>query len=241
MRSHQPWQRCYRKDNRMDEYQSAQSTRSARSARPTQALPSQPDRRVQRQPQPRLILACLITAALLTGCTPASLPPVDTGAHLQAPSTLALTPALTPAQQLQRMAPKQGLQLPDPLRAVRQAVYEEMVDERGIASWYGPGFHGRLTASGERFNAEDFTAAHPRYAFGTRLCVLSRDGKAVQVRVNDRGPYAKNRIIDLSRAAADALGMTDSGIRRVQLWKLDAEETCADRVDTLATTVEKLQ
>lgn len=132
--------------------------------------------------------ACWLRASALT--------PVDTGAHLQAPT------ALTPLQQLRRMAPAPGLQLPDPLRAARQALRDEMVDEQGIASWYGPGLHGRRTASGERFNTHDFTAAHPHYAFGTRLCVLSRDGKAVEVRVNDRGPYAKNRIIDLSRAAA---------------------------------------
>jgi rare lipoprotein A len=157
---------------------------------------------------------------------------VDTGAHLQAPT------ALTPLQQLRRMAPAPGLQLPDPLRAARQALRDEMVDEQGIASWYGPGLHGRRTASGERFNTHDFTAAHPHYAFGTRLCVLSRDGKAVEVRVNDRGPYAKNRIIDLSRAAAEALDMVDSGVRRVQLWKLDAEETCDDRLDVLAAAAE---
>lgn len=180
--------------------------------------------------------AALVAAVLIAGCAPTAVTPVDTGAHLQAP----IAP-LTPLQQLRRMAPAPGLQLPDPLRAARQALRDEMVDEQGIASWYGPGFHGRRTASGERFNTDDFTAAHPRYAFGTRLCVQSRDGKAVEVRVNDRGPYAKNRIIDLSRAAAEVLGMTNSGIRRVQLWKLDEEETCADRVDVLATAVEATQ
>jgi len=174
----------------------------------------------------------MATAVVLVGCAPAPLTPVDTGAHLQAPT------ALTPLQQLRRMAPVPGLQLPDPLRAARQALRDEMVDEQGIASWYGSGLHGRRTASGERFNTHDFTAAHPHYAFGTRLCVLSRDGKAVEVRVNDRGPYAKNRIIDLSRAAAEALDMVDSGVRRVQLWKLDAEETCDDRLDVLAAAAE---
>ncbi len=111
--------------------------------------------------------------------------PPWTRAHLQAPT------ALTPLQQLRRMAPAPGLQLPDPLRPARQALRDEMVDEQGIASWYGPGLHGRRTASGERFIPHDFTAAHPHDAFGTRLCVLSRDGKAVEVRVNDRGPYCE--------------------------------------------------
>lgn len=205
---------------------------STRTALPPPALTDRPAPRARRWPSP---LAALAAALLAAGCAPTAVTPVETGAHLQAPSNLTLV------QQLRRMAPEPGLQLPDPLRAARQAVQDEMVDEQGIASWYGPGFHGRRTASGERFNTHDFTAAHPRYAFGTRLCVLSRDGKAVEVRVNDRGPYAKNRIIDLSGAAAEALGMTDSGIRRVQLWKLDAEETCADRVDVLAAGPETAQ
>ena len=204
------------------------------STRPIGGVPAVPTRRcMQRsQPWPWAALVSVATAVVLVGCAPAPLPPVDTGAHLQAPT------ALTPLQQLRRMAPAPGLQLPDPLRAARQALRDEMVDEQGIASWYGPGLHGRRTASGERFNTHDFTAAHPHYAFGTRLCVLSRDGKAVEVRVNDRGPYAKNRIIDLSRAAAEALDMVDSGVRRVQLWKLDAEETCDDRLDVLAAAAE---
>lgn len=189
---------------------------------------------IQRAPPSlRAALAGLVAAVLIAGCAPTAVTSVETGAHLQAP----IAP-LTPLQQLRRMAPAPGLQLPDPLRAARQALRDEMVDEQGIASWYGPGLHGRRTASGERFNTHDFTAAHPHYAFGTRLCVLSRDGKAVEVRVNDRGPYAKNRIIDLSRAAAEALDMVDSGVRRVQLWKLDAEETCDDRLDVLAAAAE---
>jgi len=206
---------------------------STRPGLPPPALTDdRPAIRARRWPSP---LAALAAALLAAGCAPTAVAPVETGAHLQAPSNLSLI------QQLRRMAPEPGLQLPDPLQAARQAVQDEMVDEQGIASWYGPGFHGRRTASGERFNTEDFTAAHPRYAFGTRLCVLSRDGKSVEVRVNDRGPYAKNRIIDLSRAAAEALGMVDNGIRRVQLWKLDAEETCADRIDVLAAAAEAAQ
>ena len=78
----------------------------------------------------------------------------------------------------------------------------------GLASWYGPGFWGHRTASGERLNAGAFTAAHRYFPFGTRVRVTSRrTGRSVVVRINDRGPYARGRIIDLSSASARALGM----------------------------------
>lgn len=91
--------------------------------------------------------------------------------------------------------------------------------ETGIASWYGPRFHGKRTASGERFDAKALTAAHKTLPFGTRVRVKSvADGKEVVVRINDRGPFIAGRIIDLSRAAAQALGMR--GIKRVELERL---------------------
>jgi len=74
-----------------------------------------------------------------------------------------------------------------------------------VASWYGGEFHGRLTANGEVFNQNDFTAAHRSFPFGTELIVTYND-KSVRVRINDRGPYKKGRKLDLSKAAADALG-----------------------------------
>ncbi|MBC5764919.1 septal ring lytic transglycosylase RlpA family protein [Ramlibacter sp. GTP1] len=84
--------------------------------------------------------------------------------------------------------------------------------DRGVASWYGPRFHGRRTASGERFDMHALTAAHPTLPFGTVVRVENPDdGRSVEVRINDRGPHIKQRIIDLSRAAARALGMLDAG------------------------------
>jgi len=74
-----------------------------------------------------------------------------------------------------------------------------------VASWYGEEFHGRITANGEVFNQNDFTAAHRTFPFGTELIVTYND-KSVRVRINDRGPYKKGRKLDLSKAAADALG-----------------------------------
>ena len=84
--------------------------------------------------------------------------------------------------------------------------------QRGVASWYGPGFHGRTTANGERFDMHELTAAHKTLPFGTRVLVHNpRTGKEVVVRINDRGPFIKGRVIDLSKAAAKALGFKSRG------------------------------
>jgi rare lipoprotein A len=88
-----------------------------------------------------------------------------------------------------------------------------------ISSWYGPGFHGNLTANGERFNQQSLTAAHKTLPFGTRLKVCFQ--RCAIVRVNDRGPYAYNRGLDLSKGAADAIGLTDSGVGRIKVTRLN--------------------
>ena len=94
--------------------------------------------------------------------------------------------------------------------------------QRGTASWYGPGFHGRKTASGERFNSSDMTAAHRSLPFGTKLKVVNEDnGRSVVVRVNDRGPFAHRRIIDLAKGPAQALGLTSDGTAYVSLHIID--------------------
>ena len=83
---------------------------------------------------------------------------------------------------------------------------------RGNASWYGPGFHGKRTASGERFDMNELTAAHRTLPFGTRVRVRNvQTGREVVVRINDRGPRISDRIIDLSRAAAVALDFVQAG------------------------------
>jgi rare lipoprotein A len=90
--------------------------------------------------------------------------------------------------------------------------------QRGQASWYGPRFNGRRTASGERFDMHDLTAAHRTLPFGTMVRVHSLvNGRDVDVRITDRGPYSGNRIIDLSRAAAEELGMLGMGLKEVVL------------------------
>jgi len=90
--------------------------------------------------------------------------------------------------------------------------------ETGIASWYGPDFHGRPTSNREIYDMYDMTAAHPTLPFGTRIMVTNlENGRAAEVRINDRGPFVKNRIIDLSYAAARMLGMIGTGTAPVRL------------------------
>ena len=111
--------------------------------------------------------------------------------------------------------------LPEPEPVVEAAPAQQVAISSstvGGASWYGPGFHGRLSASGEVFNQYDLTAAHRTLPFGTRVLVTNLyTGQQVTVRINDRGPYAGDRVIDLSAAAADVIGLTSSGVGTVQL------------------------
>lgn len=90
--------------------------------------------------------------------------------------------------------------------------------QQGKASWYGPRFNGRRTASGERYNMNELTAAHRTLPFGTLVRVRSLvNGKEVDVRITDRGPFSRGRVIDLSRAAAEVIGMLGLGVKDVLL------------------------
>jgi rare lipoprotein A len=90
--------------------------------------------------------------------------------------------------------------------------------EVGIASWYGPGYHGKRTSSGERYDQDALTAAHASWPFGTRVRVtFLSTGRSVVVRINDRFPNHKGRVIDLSRAAARQIGLIGPGTGRVRL------------------------
>ena len=95
-------------------------------------------------------------------------------------------------------------------------------NETGNASYYGSQHHGNQTASGERFNQNGLTAAHRQLPFGTRVKVTNLDNdKSVIVRINDRGPHARGRLIDLSRAAAEQIGMLRSGAAPVRVQSLN--------------------
>ena len=116
---------------------------------------------------------------------------------------------------------------PPETEQVPAATSQPTMMETGVASWYGPKFHGKLTASGEVFNQEKFTAAHQTLPWGSRVKVTNlANGKSVDVRINDRGPFGKGRIIDVSRAAARALGMVGRGITTVRVeWLSDSERS----------------
>jgi rare lipoprotein A len=110
--------------------------------------------------------------------------------------------------------------------ATVQAIPAESDDEGdaiggGVASYYGREFAGHRTASGERFNPSEYTAAHRTLPFGSRVRVTNAAGQSVVVRINDRGPFHGGRVIDLSQAAAAELGLVRAGSGRVQLALLD--------------------
>ena len=107
----------------------------------------------------------------------------------------------------------------------------EKIVETGMASWYGTKHQGKRTASGEVFNQDKFTAAHRSLPWGSIVKVINlANGKSVEVRINDRGPYGQGRIIDVSRAAARVLGMVASGVTLVRVELLSPFETPDDLV-----------
>jgi rare lipoprotein A len=98
-------------------------------------------------------------------------------------------------------------------------------DQIGIASWYGPGFHGNLTSNGETYDMHEMTAAHKTLPFNTLVRVIDLDtGDSIIVRINDRGPFIRGRIIDLSLAAAQKLGSDQKGIANVGLRIVESPE-----------------
>ena len=100
--------------------------------------------------------------------------------------------------------------------------------QTGVASYYDDKFQGRRTASGERFDQRKMSAAHRTLPFGTKVRVTNpANGRSVVVRVNDRGPFVKGRVIDLSRAAAERLGMVRAGLAQVKLEVLTAPTALA--------------
>ena len=99
--------------------------------------------------------------------------------------------------------------------------YDPNYDRTGVASWYGPAFHGRPTANGERFDMNGVTAAHPTLPLPSRVRVTNlENGRQLELRVNDRGPFVNGRIIDLSRRAAQLLGFKRQGLTKVRVQYL---------------------
>jgi rare lipoprotein A len=121
---------------------------------------------------------------------------------------------------------------PEPAPGVR-------LSQTGIASWYGPGFHGKATASGAVYNQYDLTAAHQTLPLGSRVMVTNlENGKTTEVLINDRGPFAKGRIIDLSYTAAQSIDMIGPGTASVRVDVLDTPTPIQSIRDSLDYTLQ---
>jgi rare lipoprotein A len=115
----------------------------------------------------------------------------------------------------------QAMACPDTRAAFRQI---------GVASWYGPGFHGKRTASGERFDQNELTAAHRQLPLGAEVKVTNlENGRSITVAINDRGPYVGGRVIDLSKAAAQRLGIVEDGLAKVRIEATPRQLALAER------------
>jgi rare lipoprotein A (peptidoglycan hydrolase) len=123
------------------------------------------------------------------------------------------------------------------LASVQLTAHPSAREQRGWASWYGPGFAGRPTASGERFSPQALTAAHRSWPLGTRARVTNVEtGQQVEVTINDRGPFAdpERRVIDLSQAAAQQIGMVQPGVGPVRVTVIDTPRPRPRRASPVA-------
>ena len=159
------------------------------------------------------VLACL-ALFVAEGCTliqgvPISSVPVDATNSQPGSAETSITPQQSPSP---------------PARPKENSTAATKLLQIGKASWYGPKFQGKITASGDTFNQQAFTAAHPTLPFGSKVKVTNlANGKSVEVQINDRGPLVGHRIIDVSRAAAEVLEMKKWGTTTVRLELLSGE------------------
>lgn len=123
---------------------------------------------------------------------------------------------------------------------VDKKTFEKNIFQRGVATWYGPGFHGRKSASGEIFNTNQFTAAHRTLKFGTILRVRnSENGKWCVVKINDRGPVSETLLLDLSNAAAVELDMIDKGSAKIEIDILSKEDNFLSKIFDISRNIGK--
>jgi rare lipoprotein A len=166
-----------------------------------------------------MVVAARLTSLTFHGLDPRSISPMITedGSMLVMASGLPLV--TVDAETVHRQGVDRAslaLTWANNLREALGAPGLELHDESGLASWYGPGFHGRITANGEVFDQYGLTAAHRTLPFGTKVIVTRPDtGHSVTVRINDRGPWRSGRVIDLSLGAARRLGIVERGLKRV--------------------------
>jgi rare lipoprotein A len=167
-----------------------------------------------RQNEPSMGLVFVLVSSLLQGGI--VLPGSSVGVKAQSAEAATIDDSAVPTKnkRVQGKAPRQANS--------RETSKKKVI--RGQASWYGPGFHGKKTASGEIFDQSRLTAAHKTLPLGTKAKVTNlENGNTVEVEINDRGPYVGQRVIDLSRAAANALGFVESGLTLVRIELLYEE------------------
>lgn len=167
-----------------------------------------------------MMLGASLAAVLLIGGAIA--PPVLAAVDAAGETAIAEAPA--ESAELPRFVPAETESVPV-VQAISETPAEAVTEAAralsgGVASWYGPGFAGRKTASGERFDPSQYTAAHRTLPFGSKVRV-TRGNRSVVVRINDRGPFTGGRVIDLSQAAAEDLGIRGAGSGQVELALLD--------------------
>lgn len=168
------------------------------------------------------ILALMAVTLMMTGCSE-----IEFGSHLFKRAT---TDDSYAGSTLNTSMPQGTFKVGKPYSIAGKVYHpQERYDyvETGIASWYGPGFHGKKTASGERYDKFELTAAHRTLQMPSLVRVTNlSNGRSVVVRINDRGPFSKGRIIDVSQRAAELLGMIGTGTAKVKVEML-AEESRA--------------
>ena len=168
------------------------------------------------RPSLPLALVCLVLVPLLAACASVHEPGATT---VKAGATF--HPLPPPRATLTRKPPALAAAPPALALAALEAARERpgrTLLETGTASWYGPGFAGRPTASGEIFDPQDMTAAHPALPLGAEVVVVNlENGREARLRINDRGPFVGERVIDVSKAAAKALGFYFTGLAEVRV------------------------
>lgn len=166
------------------------------------------------RPRGAVLVGTAILAVLFAGCAGGSQAPADRAALAPPPQPAVPPEAEAVKQKIEEHARENGKaqgkqnRVKDEVKVKPDGRGGAIVEQKGEASYYGKGFHGRKTASGKRFDARGRTAAHPTLPLGTKAKVTNLDtGKSVDVTITDRGPHAKGRAIDLSQGAAQDIGL----------------------------------
>ena len=178
-----------------------------------------PARNMDGNPTMKAAAAAALALLALGGTFGPALAEVDAGIAPAAPAeAVADLPRFVPSVEPDAEFDEAFASFDDPSIVPAPAPADDIVEDipDGVASWYGPGFAGRRTASGERFDPGQLTAAHRSLPFGSKVRV-THNGRSVVVRINDRGPFHGGRVIDLSQAAAEDLGLRRAGSGRVEL------------------------